>query len=250
MGIGNLQGVLGAYGEREIPYAQVFFDSSPRNHPEAWARLAAFGDDSSTYLWRLFAARDIMRLYRTDLPRLRALAVAQLAKNSAEEVLHPAATTERFADPGAVERAVRTGRLVPLDARRLGAAGIRIDHGMGELAERLGQPRTRYRALRPAALRVLLDIGQAVRAIAGTAPLVLTSTVRDARYERLLVRDDDEATRRYSLHTTGFAFDVLRRYRSPEQARAFQFALDRLTALDRIAWLREPGAIHVTVAGS
>ena len=44
------------------------------------------------------------------------------------------------------------------------------------------------------------------------------------------------ATRRrpsgYSLHTTGWAFDVSRAYASRAQARAFQFALDRLQSLE------------------
>ena len=35
---------------------------------------------------------------------------------------------------------------------------------------------------------------------------------------------------------------------SSRQARAFQFLLDRLQALDLIAWVREPDAIHVTVS--
>ncbi|HEV2813673.1 MAG TPA: hypothetical protein VGW10_10505, partial [Solirubrobacteraceae bacterium] len=51
------------------------------------------------------------------------------------------------------------------------------------------------------------------------------------------------------LHTTGWAFDIRREYASARQARAFQFLLDRLTALDLIAWVREPAAIHVTVGG-
>ena len=60
------------------------------------------------------------------------------------------------------------------------------------------------------------------------------------------LRSNIEATRNYSLHTTGWAFDVLRRYSSRQQALAFQFVLDRLTALNLIAWVREPAAIHVT----
>lgn len=249
MGIGNLQGALAAYGENDIPYAQLFFDSSPVKHQEAWAKLAALGDDSSTYLWRLLAAREIMRLYRTDLPMLRSLATAQLAKNSAEEVLHPAATTEVFGDPAALAGAESAGTLTRLDAGQLAGAGIRLDPRMGELAGRVHQPRSLYRALRPEALRVLLYLGEATKQIGGTEPLVLTSTVRDKAYQRVLSSANIEATHAYSLHTTGFAFDVGREYRSREQAMAFQFALDRLTALGVIAWLREPGAIHVTVAG-
>ena len=73
-------------------------------------------------------------------------------------------------------------------------------------------------------------------------------TVRDVRYQRALIPRNPEATQRYSLHTTGFAFDVRRSYASPAQALAFQYMLDRLQALGLIAWVREPGAIHVTVA--
>jgi hypothetical protein len=59
-----------------------------------------------------------------------------------------------------------------------------------------------------------------------------------------------EATHGYSLHTTGYAFDIRRRYSSRAQALAFQFMLDRLQAMNLIAWVREPDAIHVTVSSS
>jgi hypothetical protein len=87
-----------------------------------------------------------------------------------------------------------------------------------------------------------------VEEVSGTSPLVVTSTVRDTRYQSVLGRRNREAARGYSLHTTGYAFDVLREYRSREQAVAFQFWLDRLQAHDLIAWVREPAAIHVTVS--
>ncbi len=41
---------------------------------------------------------------------------------------------------------------------------------------------------------------------------------------------------------------MLRRYSGDRQAVAFQFALDRLEALNLIAWVREPAAIHVTAS--
>jgi Family of unknown function (DUF5715) len=91
-------------------------------------------------------------------------------------------------------------------------------------------------------------IGAGTRAIARTRPLVVTSTVRDERYQRLLAARNIEATHNFSLHTTGWAFDISRNYRSRAQALAFQFMLDRLTALNMIAWVREANAIHVTVA--
>ena len=38
MGVGNLQRALSAYGERDIPYAQLFFDSTPLRHARRLAR--------------------------------------------------------------------------------------------------------------------------------------------------------------------------------------------------------------------
>jgi hypothetical protein len=56
------------------------------------------------------------------------------------------------------------------------------------------------------------------------------------------------AARTYSMHTTGYAFDIARAYASPRQARAFQFVLDRLSAVNAIAYIREAEAIHIAVA--
>jgi hypothetical protein len=248
MGIGNLQGALGAYGDDAIPYAQLFFDSTPLRHARAWRRLAALGDDSSTYLWRVWAARDIMRLFRRDSDELARRADLQTRKNSAEELLHPRGETPTYRDPAAVMRARSKGELRQLHRASLTGFGLAVDPRMGELAGRVDASRRLYRALRPQALRVLQVIGAGTRAIARTRPLTVTSTVRDERYQRVLVARNREATRNFSLHTTGWSFDIARDYRSGAQAQAFQFMLDRLTALNMIAWVREPGAIHVTVA--
>jgi hypothetical protein len=136
---------------------------------------------------------------------------------------------------------------VPLPPNGLRGAGVRIDPDMGELARRLDQSRLLYRGLRPEALALLVYLARGVEAISGDQPLQVTSTVRDQRYQNVLLQGNVEATPGYSLHTTGWSFDVLRRYRSREQSLAFQFMLDRLTALDVIAWVREPAAIHITV---
>jgi hypothetical protein len=250
MGIGNLQGALGAYGDDDVPYAQLFFDSTPLRHAPAWRRLAVLGDDSSTYLWRVMAARDIMRLFRDDPDELARRTDLQTGKNSAEELLHPLDATSTYGDPAAVTRARATGELQELDRDALAGFGLAIDPRMGELASRVDASRRLYRALRPQALRVLEVIGAGTRAISRTRPLVVTSTVRDERYQRVLVARNREATRNFSLHTTGWSFDIARDYRSGAQAQAFQFMLDRLTALNMIAWVREPGAIHITVAAS
>jgi hypothetical protein len=152
-----------------------------------------------------------------------------------------------FATPDDLARAWEEEDIVPFPADEA-VTGLRRDRRMGELARRIEQPAGRYRGLRPEALAMALYIGAQVREISGQAPLVVTSTVRDGTYQTQLASRNSEATRRYSLHTTGWAFDVLRDYRSRRQALAFQFVLDRLRSMNAIAWVREPRAIHITVS--
>jgi hypothetical protein len=260
MGIGNLTNVIYAYTgtatdtyvpdlveEDEITWAKLFFDTAPDRFSQAHGLLAELGDDSPTYYWRVLAAQEIMRLYREDEDELRELDLLHRAKSSHEEVLHPPSDTERYADATDLRAAWDEGTLHPLpDDRSLGFA---IDPELGELAPQLDRPKTLYRGLRAEALAVLVYIGKRVREISeSTRPLRVTSAVRDDEYQELLRDGNPEAAHGYSLHTTGYAFDIRRRYQSGEQAQAFQFLLDDLTARGLIAWIREPGAIHITVS--
>ncbi|HEX8741807.1 MAG TPA: transglycosylase SLT domain-containing protein [Thermoleophilaceae bacterium] len=259
MGIGNLERALRAYagdgdaaidrvvGEGDLSYARLFFDSTPLLHEEAHAVLSSFGDDSSTYLWRVLAAREIMRLHRENPAELGRLEGLHARKASAEEVLHPSTSTEVFGSPADLRAARADGDLVELPDDP-GRYHFAVDRQMGELAARVGETPDLYRALRPEALALLAYMAAGVEEVSGLGPLVVTSTVRDPSYQRVLGRRNREAARDYSLHTTGYSFDVLREYRSREQALAFEFWLGRLQALDLIAWVREPRAIHVTVS--
>jgi soluble lytic murein transglycosylase-like protein len=247
MGIGNLETVLRDYGGGQPSYAELYFNSTPTSHAAAYWRLAGFGDDSSNYLWKLYAAEQIMRLYREDRPELQRLNALHLAKASAEEVLHPADRTPAFATTAGLKQAWDAHAIVPFPNDEQ-TTGLLRDPRMGELAKRLGVPAGMYRGLRPEALAMALYIGAQVREISRVSPLTVTSTVRDAPYQALLIRRNGEATRGFSLHTTGWAFDVDRHYQSHRQALAFQFVLDRLRALNAIAWVREPDAIHITVS--
>jgi hypothetical protein len=245
MGIGNLESVLEAYGEDDVSWAQVYFDATPRDHPRTYRLLSGFGDDSATYLWRVYAAREIMRLYREDQDELRRLARLQTAKLSAEEVLHPRSETDVFENPEELDEAYLSGDLRPFADVR----GMQLDPDVGELAGRIDVERRLYRGLRPEAHELAVYLAAGVRDVAGTrASLIVTSTVRDLEYQRVLARGNDFATRAYSLHTTGFAFDVRRDYASRDQAVAFEYMLDRLQSLNLIAWIREPGAIHITAS--
>jgi hypothetical protein len=259
MGIGNLEGVLRDYADAAGPiraivaadglsWARVYFDSSPLSHSSVWQRLASFGDDSETYYWRVLAAEEIMRLYRDDPDELERLASLHLAKASAEEVLHPEEETQRFETAADLERAWRKRVLQPLPNQPT-RFHFRVDPRMGELARRLDTQPLLYRGLRPEALALLLYVASRVHALSGAKmPLTVSSTVRDDGYQQLLVAKNPEATQHYSLHTTGYAFDVLRRYGSRAQAAAFQYELERLQARNLIAWVREPAAIHITVS--
>jgi hypothetical protein len=259
MGIGNLEGVLRAYAgvegsgpaaalvrERDLSYARVFFDSSPRRHAAAWSRLAELGDRSRDYYWRLLAAREVMRLYRDDRARLQRLARLHANKASAEEVLRPPDETERFADPVALAEAWDEGEVHPVP-HAPEALGLRIARGLGAGAPRVDAGPELYGGLRDEALAVLVYIGDRVRRISGARALAVTGAVRDERFQELLVEENVERPQRYSLHTTGYAFDIRRDYASGAQAAAFQFVLERLEALSVIAWVREPAVIHVTV---
>ena len=247
LGIGNVRRAAGMDDAFETTpsYAQLYFGSSPDRHAAIWRRLGADGDAARDYYWKVVAAEHVMRLYRHGA--LSYTARLQGNKNSAEEVMHPRPDTPRFRTPSAIARAWRHRvlRAIPLDVPR---THIAVSGSLGQEARRLGRSRRLYRGLRPAALDVLLYIGRRVHGLSDGRRLLVTSAVRDNRYQRVLLHVNANAARKYSLHTTGYAFDIARSYASARQAAAFQFVLDRLTAANAIAYIREGSAIHVAVA--
>ena len=259
MGIGNLETVLRAYARedegpiadvvsaRGLSYAQVYFDSSPFSHRAAYDLLTGFADESSEYPWKVEASREIMRLYRNDPERLAERAALATSKATLEELFHPESETEVFDDPDELEDALGDEELValPFDP----SLGWIPGKQMGELAPKIDREPDLYRALRPEALATLSYLAGLVQRESKTqSPLVVTSTIRDRSYQDLLIASNPEATPEYSLHTTGWAFDIKRDYASKDQAVAFQHAIDRLSALALIDYAVEPGAIHITVS--
>jgi hypothetical protein len=217
MGIGNLQQVLGAYGDDDASYAQLYFDASPDRHPRAYALLAGLGDDSKTYYWRVLASREVMRLHRDNRAKLARLAGLQAGTASGELVLHPPDRTDAFQTPEDVDAAYQDGELRPFP----------------DEPARYGLRPAAAGGLRPGAFALAAYIGKGVRNVSGTkAALTVTRTVRP----------DD------GIHATGFAFDIRRSYRSGRQAGAFQYMLDRLQALNLIAWTRDSDTIHITAS--
>jgi hypothetical protein len=241
MGVSNLKRVLGLYdGGRPVPYAQVYFDCSPTHNPETYRLLTSFSDDSSTYLWRVLGALNVMRLYRQDRAALKRLAALQTAYPSAAEVLQPPDRTPSFADPASLSDAYSRRVLIPLP-RNDRALGLAYAVGSPQGADPK-VPTALYRGLRAPALDLLVELAARVRALSGSrAPLTVISTVTDRETQRRIGNDDPPAA-------TGYTFQILRRYRDHAQAGAFQAMLDRLQALNLIAWFRGGATIEVTVA--
>jgi hypothetical protein len=261
MGVGNLADAIRAYvgpdekrlartlvEEEDLSYAQLYFDSTPFLHTRAYRLLARLGDDSATYLWRVLAAREIMRLYREDPEELRRLSELHAQYGSGEAVLHPPDTTPVFEDASALRRARSQGALISLPnepARRHFA----LDPDLAaRVRRREGDPRL-YAALRPEALATLYYIADRVHTISrARQPLLVAAAVRDRAFEGKLPKRDLLGPPTYSLYTTGYSFDIKRRYESQRQAEAFQAMLDRLEALNVIAWQARGDVIHITVS--
>jgi hypothetical protein len=262
MGIGNLEGVLRAYAERptapirevvgddDLSWARIYFDSSPARHSTAWLRLINFSDDSQTYYWRVLAAREVMRLFREDRSRLEELARLHGRGESADAVLHPPGKTERFTTPDDIARATADGRLVSITSVTQETEALyRISPRLGALAGELGRDPTLYRALRPEALDLLRYLTDRVHELSrATAGLIVTAATYDMEYKRLLDRRGPDRISERWTHTTGYAFNILRRYESGLQRASFQYMLERLRALGLIAWTRGNSLIHIAVS--
>ncbi len=156
-------------------------------------------------------------------------------------MLHPPEPADSFANPDALYAGYHSRTLVrlPSDPARLGLA---YSASIGSLAHTLHGPPALYHGLRPAALDMLVELAARVRTLSGgAAPLILGSAVQDAQYA-------EQVANPYTGATTGYSFQIVRRYVSRAQAVAFQAMLDRLQALDLIAWERTPTTIDITVA--
>ena len=114
MGIGNLQSVLGAYGDDDASYAQVFFDTAPDQHPRAYRLLAGLGDDSKTYLWRVLASHEVMRLYRDDRARLERLARLHDGRAVGRAGAAPTRPHQGLRDRGRPDGRLSRGRAAPV----------------------------------------------------------------------------------------------------------------------------------------
>ena len=107
MGIGNLESVLRAYGQGRVPYAQLYFDSTPLRHAAAYKRLSCSATTpptttgSSARRWRSCGSP------ATTAQGSRRRRALQSAAPDARLVLHPPGTRAGERPAGAAERARR-----------------------------------------------------------------------------------------------------------------------------------------------
>jgi hypothetical protein len=168
MGIGNLQGVLKTFGAKS--YAELYFDSTPLRHAAAYNKLAAFGDDSRNYFWKLNAAAAIMRAYRADPQRLQAVAEDRgLDESGADTLL-----------ANAPQGGLRTLAGAPRDTSLVVAPTLE---------------------LRPEAAALALYMAAQVRAISA-APTVRVTGAHDGGWSF-------DVSRRYASHRQALAFQYV-----------------------------------------
>src|SRR4051794_9372342 len=152
MGVGNLQTALKDYDDGTVPYVRLYFDSTPLHHASTWHFLSGLGDDSSTYLWRVQAADQILHMATENPDQLARRTALMNERNSAEVVLHPPDETEHFADGDALKDAYDDGDIAALPPAYLRTHGLALDPHMGELAGKVDEKPKLYRGLRREAL--------------------------------------------------------------------------------------------------
>src|SRR3954447_11561387 len=175
MGMGNLQTILSRYGDQRPSYARLYFDSAPMRKPRAYDLLSSLGDDSSTYYWKVRAAREIMKLYRGDPKKLGRLEGLDNDGGGGERRLYPNGPPDENSK----------ARKPPA---YLAALGLRLTRAA----------RADY-APDPATESVLAYIGAGARAISRQSPL----TVRGAHGIRI------EVSRHYRSRRQALAFEYM-----------------------------------------
>ena len=133
MGIGNLESVLDAYGERDASWARVYFDATPRNHPRAYRLLQGSATTRPpTYGASTPPGRSCGSTARTPASCAGAPA-CRPPRRRPRRCSTRARETKVFESADDLDDAYRSGELRPFE----GIRGMRLDPQAGELAGRL-----------------------------------------------------------------------------------------------------------------
>ena len=206
--IGNLQRALARLRRRRTSPTRSC-SSTPRRCATRGVALLArarrrLRRPTSGGSWR---PSEIMRLYRDGPRRARAPPAAAGPQGVAEEVLHPPSRTRAVRRPVRVAARARAGELAPLPAATGAAPACAIDRTWASSPSARPAPRL-YRALRPEALAMLSSSARAPDAIARDRPARRDEHGARPPLPARCSRRNIEATRAFSLHTTGLAFDI------------------------------------------
>ena len=205
----------------------------------AWRRLAGFGDDSQTYYWRVLAAQED----HAPLPARpgRAPAAHRCSRTARRarrrsSIPRTAQSTSTTPTPSTAPGERRRSSRCPTCRRASTSGSTR-----GLATRPPGHPARSTAVCVPKHSRCSSTSATASTPSAASPRRSSSpATVSRRRPPTPARARNREATQNYSLHTTGYAFDILRRYGSGTQAAAFQYELERLQARGLIAWVTRP----------
>lgn len=197
---------------RPLRFADVYENSTPRNHPEAFTYLYGRSDDHRHYWWKLLACREVIAQYRRDPVAFRTVWEVHLPGRGREAAWYPSGPAHALVDETAIRSAIRLQVLIPVPVPSLCL------------------PDTGVRAvLQPEAAGLLRLIVSTYRQNGGRLRLRLgdmTLTAAESQKLRMMRRlpppqppwpPDPDAQHLpgggpppdFDYHTTGLAFDIL-----------------------------------------
>ena len=102
---------------RSLGFEEVYFTATPRSHSAAFSYLYGRSDDHRHYWWKIKTAQEAIALYRHDPNAFRKQWEALLPGKSKAVLWYPNAVSDSLPDLAALQNALTTHRLVPINPR-------------------------------------------------------------------------------------------------------------------------------------
>jgi hypothetical protein len=255
---GAIRGMLASRGgpvvrvRPQLSYADLYFGTTPRTHPQAFGYLFGRSDDHRYYWWKVLMAERAIALYRRDPEEFRRQWQALRPGQRMEAAWYPRPEDLSFRDVAALRQSYDEGTLVrvPGDLYSRGVA-------LGPIAALDAANGYHYKGLRPEAMGALLQLAALYCRHGGKAPLRLLSLTQTEQYAALLsarypIRPPKEpvnpADIPVDLHPTGLVFDLARPATAWDR-KVLEYALGQLSDRGAIYWLMEyergPSRYHI-----